>query len=104
MSWIKKIWNWIVSIPKDKLLHDYAGALINLFVFALAFRLIGLVIPKPLWWAFAIGNVVAIGALVIKEIYDAKHKEEGHSFEWKDILYGLFGVLKIDLAIIIMLA
>lgn len=102
-NFFKKIWNWIISIPQDKLLHDYAGALINLFTFSIFFRILGWMIVKPFWWAFLIGNVIALLALIGKEIYDSKHKEEGHSVEWKDILYGVFGIVKIDIALLIML-
>ena len=104
MNIFKKIWNWIVSIPQDKLLHDYAGALIDLYGFAIFFKLlIWCTVAKPFWWAFLAGNVIALGALIGKEIYDAKHREDGHSVEWKDILYGVFGMVKVDLAILLLL-
>ena len=95
---IKKIWNWIISIPQDKLLHDYAAALICLFCFAILYRC-----TVPFWWAFGISDAVALLALIAKEVYDYL-KPEGHSVELADIAYGMFGVLKIDLALIIMLA
>ena len=97
-KFLEKIWNWIVSIPKDKLLHDYAGALICLFFFAILYRC-----TVPFWWGILIADGVAFAALVAKEAYDYL-KPEGHSVELWDIIYGLFGVVKIDLALIIMLA
>ena len=94
---MKAIWNWIVSIPKDKLLHDYAAALICLFSFAIAYRFLSL-----LWACFAIADGVAVLALCLKELYDFRHPE-GHSVEAADILYGLFGLLKVNIALLIML-
>lgn len=91
---IKKIWNWIVSIPQDKLLHDYAGLLIAMFVFAICYRFC------PVLTAGAISNSVALFVLIGKEIYDSRH--EGHTVEAKDILWGCFGILKFDLAALIM--
>lgn len=98
MDFIKKIWNWIVSIPQDKLLHDYCAALICLFCFAILYRC-----TVPFWWGILIADILAFLALVAKEVYD-HFKKEGHSVEIKDILWGLFGVAKINLALIIALA
>lgn len=92
---IKKIWNWIVSIPQDKLLHDYAAALITLFVFAIALLMV------KFWVAFAIANAVAVLCIFGKEVYDYL-KPEGHSVELADIWFGLFGMLKIDAALLLM--
>ena len=103
---IKKIWNWIISIPQDKLLHDYAGALIDLFCFAIMFRILGLCCcphKAAFWWSYGVANALALAALVAKEIYDSKHKE-GHSAEWQDIAYGVFGMVKIDICLLIALA
>lgn len=95
-EFLKKVWAWIVAIPQDKLLHDYAGALIALFGFVLSFLFL------PFWWAFLAGNLLAVFALVAKEIYDARHAEEGHSVECADIAYGLFGIAKVDIALLIL--
>ena len=98
INFLKKIWAWIVSIPQDKLLHDYCAALICLFVFAILYRC-----TVPFGWAVLIAGAVALLALIGKEIYD-HIKKEGHSVELADILWGLFGIAKIILAMIIMLA
>lgn len=98
INFLKKIWAWIVSIPQDKLLHDYCAALICLFVFAILYRCM-----VPFWWAVLIAGAVALLALIGKEIYDYI-KKEGHSVELADILWGLFGIAKIILSLIIMLA
>lgn len=92
---LKKIWAWVVSIPQDKLLHDYAGALITLFGFVVAFLLL------PFWWAFGVADLLAVVALVCKEWFDSRH--EGHSVELADVLWGLFGMGKVDLALLILL-
>ena len=92
---IKKIWNWIVSIPHDKLLHLLGGLLVNAYSFGVAYRVI------PFWWSILVGLVVALVVLIGKEVYDSKH---GGSVEIADVLYGLGGVLLIDLALIIGLA
>ena len=89
-----KIWNWIVSIPQDKLLHDYAGALICLFIFAPLYRFC------PVWLCFTLADIVAVSVLALKELYDGGH--EGHSVELADFLWGLFGVAKINIALLIM--
>ena len=93
---IKKIWNWIVTRPADKLLHFIAGAGIDLYSFAVLSRF------APAWLCFVLAAVLAISALVAKEIYDYYHKEEGHSVEIADIFYGAGGILLVDLALLVM--
>lgn len=95
IEFLKKIWAWVVSIPQDKLLHDYAGALICLYTFALV------KIFVPYWPSLVIANVVALCGLVGKEIYDHFHPEE-HSTECKDILFGMFGMAKVDVALLLL--
>lgn len=90
---LKKIWNWIVSIPKDKLLHDYAGELIAMYFFAVLIWL-------GFWRALGFSNLVAICFLVGKEVWDYFHPA-GHSVEWKDVLWGMFGIAKFDVAALI---
>lgn len=93
---LKKVWAWIVAIPQDKLLHDYAGALITLFTFALVHIFAGF------WASFLVADIVALAALVGKEVYDRLHPD-GHSVECEDVLWGLFGAFKVDLALLILL-
>ena len=93
MNWIKKILDFIASIPKDKLLHDYAGLLIAMFVFAISYRFC------PVWLCFVLSNILSVAALGLKELYDAHH--EG-TVEFADFLWGIFGVVKFDLAMLIM--
>lgn len=95
IAFLKKIWAWIVSIPSDKLLHDYAGALIALYTFAVFFLFL------KFWPTFAVANGVALLALIAKEVYDYL-KPEGHSVEAADIGFGIFGILKVDVALLIL--
>jgi hypothetical protein len=92
---LKKIWAWIVSIPKDKLLHDYAANLITVYTFAV------LIIFCNYWPAFALANAAGIVALLAKELYDYL-RPEGHSVEIADIGYGVFGILKADAALLLL--
>ena len=95
IDFLKKIWSWVTSIPQDKLLHDYAGALIALFSFVLLF----LFLQK--WADFAWANVITVVLVVGKEIYDFV-RPEGHSVECKDIAFGVFGLLKVDIALLLL--
>ena len=96
IDFLKKIWAWVVRIPQDKLLHDYATALIALFSFVLAF------VFFRYWPSFWIANGLAAAFAIGKEVYDYFHPE-GHSVEWKDLAFDLFGLVKIDLALLILL-
>lgn len=91
---LKKLWNWIVSIPQDKLLHEKYGALICLFIFAILYRF------SPVWLCFVVSDIVAVSVLALKELYDAHHA--GHSVEIKDFLWGCWGAFKVNLAFLIM--
>lgn len=93
---IKKIWNCIVSIPKDKILHSYAAELICMFSFALLFRLI-----TPLWLLLLIADGIALAFLIGKEIYDSYHSDT-QTKELGDILAGLRGIGYFNLAALIM--
>lgn len=95
IEFLKKIWRFIVSIPQDKLLHDYAGALIALFGFVLSF------IFLPFWWALFVGDTFAFAALIGKEVYDKLHPNE-QSAEGLDLLYGMFGIFKVDIALLLL--
>ena len=90
----EKIFSWVVSIPQDKLLHDYAAALVTLYAFVVAARLL------PFWWAFGLASLLALAVLIAKECYDSRHA--GHSVELSDIAWGVFGIVKVDLALLIL--
>lgn len=92
---LKAIWNWLITIPYDKLWHGVVGAVVALFVFAICFRFY-----LPVWLCFVIADGAALAALVLKEIYDRTHS--GHSAEWGDILAGSIGMLIVNAAQAIM--
>ena len=96
MKWIKKFLDWAGSIPQDKLLHDYAGALITLFVFAVSF------IWLTFGQAFFVANATALLALFAKELYD-NFWGDSKCIEIADIFWGMFGALKVDAALGILL-
>lgn len=96
-NFLKKLWNWIVSVPQDKLLHYIFGEIINLF------SLVIFVHFMPLWAAVLTADAIAAAFLIGKEIYDSKHREEGHSVELNDIIAGLLGVLTINIAALIVI-
>ena len=83
---MRKIWNFIINIPKDKLLHLLAGLLVSLYVLAVA----SFFLLKA--GAVAFADVVTFLVLLGKEIYDLFSESKGHSFEWADVVYGLVGV------------
>lgn len=95
IEFLKRIWRFIVSIPQDKLLHDYAGALITLYGFVLSLAFL------PFWWALFAGDALAFAALIGKEAYDKAHPKE-QTAEGLDVLYGLFGILKVDIALLLL--
>lgn len=92
MNIIKKIYNWIINIPKDKLLHDYAGALVTLFAFVISF------IWLTFGQSFFVANAAAFAVLVARELYD-NFWGESKCVELADIFYGMFGALKVDAAL-----
>lgn len=90
MNIIKRIWNWIISIPQDKLLHFIAGLLIMMYSCAL----FSLFLHNGI--ALLVGNAIGLLALIAKEIYDGINKD-GHTVEFKDILAGVVGMLLADI-------
>lgn len=91
---MKKIWNWIVNIPKDKLLHFDAAAFIDLYSFAVLYRFC------PVWLAVTLADMLGVIALALKELYDAHH--EDHSVELDDFLWGMIGIFVVNVALLIM--
>lgn len=90
MNIIKRIWDWIVSVPKDKLLHFIFGLLAMLFGCAL-FSLF-----CPNWIALIAGNALGLLVLILKEVYDWRNQEE-HTVEFMDIIAGVVGMLIADI-------
>lgn len=84
-SWLKE---------NDKLCHLMAAALIVAitYIFCRTFGHPG----AGLW----IGDVLAILALVGKEVYDYYHPDK-HFVEFRDIFAGLIGIFGMDLVILV---
>ena len=68
---LSKLFNAIVGVAKDKLLHFICGLLITQIVIAVVS-----VIFNPSYGVAIIGLIVGVVAGIIKEIYDNSH--EGH--------------------------
>lgn len=86
MKMIKKLFNLIVSIQKDSLLHFICGMIISQLVTAIIN-----VCYHPFYGGCIIGVIVGFIAGIVKEIYDSNH--EGHSVEAKDFLFTTIGAI-----------
>ena len=86
---IKNFW----LFKTDKLLHQWAAALIVAVVFILldAFKH-----PN---WGFWVGNLAAFLALVAKEAFDYFHPDK-YLAEFLDVLAGLTGIFLMDFIIL----
>ena len=73
---MKKIYDFIVSIPKDKLLHMLVEMLITM-VTILVFKICGLGMD-----ACAYGWAVGFAFGISKELYDEKKKGISESTDW----------------------
>ena len=74
---MNKIWNWIVSIPKDKLLHDSITTKI-VAIAVLLFKFMGCENVDACAYGWGIG----FAAGIIKEIYDELKKKSSDSLDW----------------------
>ena len=93
-NFLHKIWDFVVNIPKDKLLHYIMGLILLEYSFAPLCRI------APIWLAMVIANMFALVVLFLKELYDFKHPES-HSVEVMDIVYGMAGIITGDIALLI---
>lgn len=82
---MKKIFDFIVSIPHDKLLHNWAGMLIAL----VALRLLAFICIDG-FFARVIAMVAVVVAAVWREIYN---KRNGDVFDKKDLYATISGGL-----------
>lgn len=74
---MKRIWNWIIHIPYDKLLHD--GVMIRVTALAiLILKLFGLSNIESVCYGWGVGFIVGIG----KEIYDEIKKKSSEASDW----------------------
>lgn len=84
---MKKVIEFLKSIPSDKLLHFIAGVIISQLVCA-----IYAAISHPSYGGCLIGFLVALAAGIAKELYDEFHKET-ETPEFMDFIYTCAGGL-----------
>ena len=73
---MKKLYNWFINLPKDKLLHIVAISIVTMLSISL-FKLAGCgLLSVAYGWAVAF--VVGMG----KEIYDEVKKKQSESSDW----------------------
>ena len=83
---IQKIFNAVVEIEKDKLLH-YIFGLLLVEVMCVVIK----VSHHLSYGGIIIIAIISIAIVYLKELYDEVHK--GYSYEIKDIIYGIAGTL-----------
>ena len=83
---LSKLFNAIVGVAKDKLLHFICGLLITQIVIAVVSAIF-----NPSYGVAIIGLIVGVVAGIIKEIYDNYH--EGHSVQFSDFIATSVGAL-----------
>jgi len=93
---IKKIFNKVINIEKDKLLHYLFGLLIMGTVCVIMNRVINLS-----YGGVIIAVIFSTINVWLKEVYDESHR--GHTYELEDIVYGFAGIITQMLIIILLL-
>ena len=83
---LSKLFNAIIEVSKDKLLHFIFGLIITEIVIAVVSTIF-----NPSYGVAIIGLIVGIVAGIIKEIYDNNH--ERHSIQFNDFIANFIGAL-----------
>ena len=83
---LSKLFNAIIEVSKDKLLHFIFGLLITQIVIVVVSTIF-----NPSYGVAIIGLIVGIVAGIIKEIYDNNH--ERHSIQFNDFIANFIGAL-----------
>ena len=83
---LSKLFNAIVGVSKDKLLHFICSLLITQIVIVVVSTIF-----NPSYGVAIIGLIVGIVAGIIKEIYYNNHK--GHSIQFSDFIANFIGAL-----------
>ena len=83
---LSKLFNTIIGVSKDKLLHFICSLLITQIVIAVVSAIF-----NPSYGVAIIGLIVGVVAGIIKEIYDNNH--EGHSIQFNDFIANFIGAL-----------
>ena len=83
---LSKLFNTIIGVSKDKLLHFIFGFLITQIVIAVVSTIF-----NPSYGVAIIGLIVGVVAGIIKEIYYNNH--ERHSIQFNDFIANFIGAL-----------
>ena len=83
---LSKLFNAIIEVSKDKLLHFICGLIITQIVIVVVSAIF-----NPSYGVAIIGLIVGIVAGIIKEIYDNNH--ERHSIQFNDFIANFIGAL-----------
>ena len=83
---LSKLFNAIIRVSKDKLLHFICSLLITQIVIAVVSAIF-----KPAYGVAIIGLIVGVVAGIIKEIYYNNH--ERHSIQFNDFIANFIGAL-----------
>lgn len=83
---LSKLFNAIIGVSKDKLLHFIFSLLITQIVIAVVSAIF-----NPSYGVAIIGLIVGVVAGIIKEIYDNNH--ERHSIQFNDFIANFIGAL-----------
>lgn len=91
---IQKLIDFVINIPKDKLLHFIACYIITHIVISTIFAIFTLS-----YRGCVIGLFAGAISAAIKEIYDSCHP--GHTSEFLDFVYGFLGSLLCSIIMLI---
>ena len=83
---LSKLFNTIIGVSKDKLLHFIFGLIITEIVIAVVSTIF-----NPSYGVAIIGLIVGVVAGIIKEIYYNNH--ERHSIQFNDFIANFIGAL-----------
>ena len=83
---LSKLFNAIIGVSKDKLLHFICGLLITEIVITVVSAIF-----NPSYGVAIIGSIIGVVAGIIKEIYYNNH--EGHSIQFSDFIANFIGAL-----------
>lgn len=82
---MKKIWNWLTNLPKDKILHDDICTTISLIAACICRLLISKEWYIIFVFAWIIGFIFAIG----KKIYDEWKSKGADESDWAADIVGI---------------
>ena len=82
---MKKIWNWLTNLPKDKILHDDMSCTISLIAACICKLFISKEWYTIVAFAWFIGFIFAIG----KEIYDEWKYKGADESDWAADIVGI---------------